>query len=58
MTANPKTDLGFEFECSCSENLVISNLSIDVLYHRIVQSWFASIPSLNPQAVLNLNKKL
>jgi len=43
---NHKRDLRFEFECSLFDFLVISHPDSNSLYQRIVQSWFASIPSL------------
>jgi len=45
LLTTPKETLWFEFRCSYFENFVIWNLNIDFWYQRIVQSWFASIPS-------------
>jgi len=44
---NYKRDIRFEFECSDFEHLVISHSNIDLLYQRIVQSFFCFL-SLYP----------
>jgi len=51
---NYKRDLWFEFGCTYFEHLVISHPDSDFLYERIVQSWFASIPSSRLLLLLGL----
>ena len=45
------------FDCRYFDNFVISNPNIDFLYQRIVQSWFASMPSVVVQIILYLENK-